>query len=495
MRTSRSSLNKAARHAARASRLTRLALCGLLAISAASIASEQVPRSLEREELPSPSRPTAVSHEAADAVTHERDLEEVKTTDQDDSRSARENAGETAMPRAGERMEQEQEIRHRAPPDRGSLMGQGPSSLPLPGYRTPADPTPSRAAVDQEYEPEELLLVSSSMSEAIQAARDLGALRFRIKHRQALEHLDMVLSVFRLPADSDARRQLQIATQRLPRLQLELNHRYGLLASRQQMAQGMIQFSHAETGCLSDAHVGLLDTAVNLQHPALIDRDIELLQLAPSPPASRSHGTAIASLWVGNHEMGFLPMMPRARVSVAAVFRQGDARPDTTTDILLAGLDWLLGQGVEAINLGLGGPYNRLLDLALDRLLARDVLLVASAGNQGPGASPTYPAAQPGVFAATAVDASRQLYRQANRGPYIDFAAPGVQVWAASETGTAYHTGTSFAAPFVLAVLLAEKRLGQDWGQNARESALDLGPKGKDDSYGWGLVRWPTACG
>lgn len=454
-----------------------LVLCALLAISSASFAAE--------------------------TATDERRLDEPRSADLEGYRSEPQKVGdtatsasETATQSAIEEGKDAPETRRRAPPGRGSLMGQGPSSLPLPDYRTPSAAAPSGAAIAEDYEPEELLLVSNSMSEAIEAARDLGTLQFRIKHRQALEQLGMVLSVFRLPPNSDARRQLQTATQRLPHLQLELNHRYGLLAySRQQMAQGMIQFPLNGTGCLTDARVGLLDTAVNLQHPALAGRRIELMQLAPPPLASSNHGTAIASLWLGHPDTGFLPLMPDASVSVAAVFRQGDTRSDTTTDLLLAGLDWLLGREVEAINLGLGGPHNRLLTLALEKILARDVLLVAAAGNQGPAAFPTYPAAQPGVIAATAVDANRHLYQNANRGAYIDFAAPGVQVWAASESGTAYHTGTSFASPFVLAALLAEKRLDQDWWQNSRESAQDLGPNGKDDSYGWGLVRWPAGCG
>ena len=39
-----------------------------------------------------------------------------------------------------------------------------------------------------------------------------------------------------------------------------------------------------------------------------------------------------------------------------------------------------------------------------------------------------YPAAYSGVVAVTAVDSRLEVYRRANRGDYIDIAAPGVNL-------------------------------------------------------------------
>jgi len=373
-------------------------------------------------------------------------------------------------------------------------MGQGPSSLPWPNFPNAAPPAPDAPADETNHEPDELLMLTSSMPEAIEAARILSHLSFRIKSRQSLEHLDIVLSVFRLPSGSDTRQLQRQAAQYLPDATLALNHRYTLQSARHQAGQQLIGFTPNQTACLSDVHVGLLDTSVNLQHPALSERAIELMPLARPPLASTSHATAIASLWLGRPDAGFLPLMPDAKLSVAAVFRDTPRGPDTTAALLLAGLDWLLGQQVKAVNLALGGPENPLLSSALETLLNHDILLVAAAGNQGHDATPLYPAAQTGILAITAVDARQQIYRDANRGQQIDFAAPGVQVWAASDEGTAYHTGTSFAVPFALAVILAEKQSGQKALENTRANATDLGPLGRDDIFGWGLVRWPDNC-
>ena len=58
--------------------------------------------------------------------------------------------------------------------------------------------------------------------------------------------------------------------------------------------------------------------------------------------------------------------------------------------------------------------------------LARGHLLVAAVGNDGPAARPLYPAAFEPVVAVTAVDKQKKIYRWANQGPQVDFAAWGV---------------------------------------------------------------------
>lgn len=382
-----------------------------------------------------------------------------------------------------------------------SLMGRGPSSLTPSVWPSPEEGESTHAFVQhtanehQDFEPGELVLLSDNMADAIASARQLAAYQLRIKRRQRLEKLGMVVSVFRLPAGLDTLGLLMKVRRDLPSLQLDLNHRYRLMkGTRQRYGQEMIALPAGAMTCLANVRIGLLDTTVNLAHPALAGRSIDMLQLAGRTPAPGNHGTAIASLWVGDPGQGFTPMMGKAAISAAAVFRQRGSDIDTTTDILARGMDWLLGQQVDAINLSLGGRENRILNAILQRLLAEDILLVAAAGNLGPKGPAVYPASLPGVVAATAVDAHRRLYSLANQGDYIDFAGPGVDVWAANEEGVSYHTGTSFAVPFVLASLLATRYQSDNWLAEARESAIDLGSAGKNARYGWGLVQWPSGC-
>jgi subtilisin family serine protease len=115
-------------------------------------------------------------------------------------------------------------------------------------------------------------------------------------------------------------------------------------------------------------------------------------------------------------------------------------------------------------------------------------------GNDGPAAPPLYPASYPHVVGVTAVDAHRRVLIEAARGNQVMFAARGADM-SAADVGGKYSAirGTSFAAPIV-AALLAQTVTAPDLsGSNAAidalaQSAVDLGPKGRDLTYGFGLV-------
>ena len=112
---------------------------------------------------------------------------------------------------------------------------------------------------------------------------------------------------------------------------------------------------------------------------------------------------------------------------------------------------------------------------------------------------PPYPAAYPGVVAVTAVSRDKLVYRMANRGEHIDFAAPGVQIRQAAEGGGySAASGTSLASPFVAAVLAISAdrngRVGAEQLATLASAAEDLGRRGFDPIYGHGLIR-PLARG
>ena len=121
-------------------------------------------------------------------------------------------------------------------------------------------------------------------------------------------------------------------------------------------------------------------------------------------------------------------------------------------------------------------------------------MLVAAAGNNGPRAPEAYPGAYPEVIAVTATDMDDKLLVVANRGRYVSVAAPGVDIFvAAPNGGYGFTTGTSVATAHVsgLAALLLERdpTLTPDAVQAIlMRTAKDLGPAGRDDQYGAGLV-------
>jgi subtilisin family serine protease len=135
----------------------------------------------------------------------------------------------------------------------------------------------------------------------------------------------------------------------------------------------------------------------------------------------------------------------------------------------------------------------------IKRALAADVAIVAAAGNGGPGAAPAFPAAYPGVVAVTAVDENGQVYRRANRGDYISFAARGVHVESEYESASSKAktvSGTSFASPVVAAAIARRLDPSAAVGNvidSLKSEARDLGAPGRDAIYGWGELLIPKA--
>jgi subtilisin family serine protease len=243
----------------------------------------------------------------------------------------------------------------------------------------------------------------------------------------------------------------------------------------------------------------MIDTGIDSKHPLLAGRRLTTRSLLPAGVRSAppDHGTATAALLIGNTDAsGFAGLLPDAQLYAANVFRsRGRKDVDTTAEWIVVALDWLAGEKVQVINLSLGGPRNLLVEAAVRRLLERGVGIVAAAGNGGASAPPVYPAAQPGVIATTAVDAKLKVYRKANRGDYIRFAAPGVDVWtAAPGQGGVYVSGTSYATPFVTAALAAAGARPEAI-KGLERRARDLGDAGRDPVYGVGLIQAPAACG
>jgi subtilisin family serine protease len=257
------------------------------------------------------------------------------------------------------------------------------------------------------------------------------------------------------------------------------------------------------TGCGAPVRIGIVDTGLNPDHAALKGADIEVTRIAPEDysPSDAIHGTAVAALLVGDPESRVPGLLPGARlIAVDAFYKDAnDERADAFT--LVRALDSLAQEGVQVINLSLAGPPNTVLENTLDQLVdQREIIIVAATGNAGPRAEPAYPAAHDSVIAVTAVDRGGTAYRRAGRGPHVDLAAQGVEVWtAASIEGARWKTGTSFAAPFVTAAaslwLQHDPMLSPD-AVRARliRRAADLGPEGRDDIYGHGLLDLGGTC-
>lgn len=259
-----------------------------------------------------------------------------------------------------------------------------------------------------------------------------------------------------------------------------------------------------ESACGRTVAIGMIDTGINETHDTFAGARLDLRRLSQDDfdPSRAVHGTAIAALFVGDPTTRSPGLVPGSRLVAVDAFHRvgGDERADVFKLVEAVGV--LAGQDVGVINLSLAGPPNTVLAGLMDRLVfEQDIVVAAAVGNLGPNAEPAYPAAYDPVIAVTAVDRNLSVYRRAVRGPHVDLAAPGVDVWtAASISGARPKTGTSFAVPFVsaAAAMLRETRPDLDAAAiegELRRLARDAGDPGPDPIFGAGLVSINGLCG
>lgn len=264
-----------------------------------------------------------------------------------------------------------------------------------------------------------------------------------------------------------------------------------------------IQWKNELQSCSKGMRIGVIDTDVDHHHPAFSARPqrIGMGTFIPEgkTPAPNWHGTGVVALLAGDPSSGTPGLIPDGEFYAAGVFftdPSGDFATDTVS--ILKALDWMSALNVKVVNMSFAGPRDELVQKAIARLAGKGMVFVAAAGNEGPTAAPSYPAAYKQVMAVTAVNRELRNYAYANRGGHIDVAAPGVRIWTAvPDAQEGYRSGTSFAAPYVTAIVAtmlngSPRRQKDDLLSLLR--IVDLGPPGRDPIYGHGLLMAPAGC-
>lgn len=447
-----------------------------------------------------------------------------ETRDDRDQRSARGKSAER---------EERDDTRHEARPPatlveaferlfkpsspKGPISAQKPGTVPRPFV---VGPLP--AIGTKSYSTGEVLAVNLSTA-AISRARERG---FVVEKSAPLSRLKSSITRLIPPAGMDAAQARTLLHGELPTEQFALNRIYrvyraanqglsrqaertaparvgGSVACEKDHCTGreIIQWKDRLRACSKGLRVGVIDTGVDHLHPAFEAVRLKIDSFLPEGrlPAPNWHGTGVLSLLAGNPSSGTAGLIPHSEFHAANVFfadDTGDFATDTVS--LLKALDWMSAFDVKIINMSFTGPKDELVQKAIAGMSGKGVIFVAAAGNDGPAAPPGYPAAYKQVVAVTAVNKSLRNFPYANRGAHIDVAAPGVEIWTAvPDAREGYHTGTSFAAPYVTAILATIANSAPRRQKKELLSLLptvDLGPPGRDPIYGQGLLVAPDGC-
>lgn len=237
------------------------------------------------------------------------------------------------------------------------------------------------------------------------------------------------------------------------------------------------------------------------------------------------HATHVAGTIAGSGAQSrgvYKGVAPDAALVDVQVFR---APNETSSSIVLAGLDWVLSNGerygIRVASVSLGGKPSDGTDAVsrgVDRAVERGLVVVAAAGNIGPGPGTiTAPGAAEKAITVGAVDKSKRVASYSSRGPTSDgrtkpdLVAPGTTIVSTLPPVTSSaplailgggaetlfygaRSGTSMAAPHVAGVVALMLEANSDLAPDEVRrillaTAQDLGESGPDDATGFGFVN------
>ncbi len=236
--------------------------------------------------------------------------------------------------------------------------------------------------------------------------------------------------------------------------------------------------------------VAVIDSGIDARHPELAGAIADSFDALGSKEGPHVHGTGVAGAIVAHARL--MGSAPAARILAIRAFGSAPKGAESTTFVVLKGLDYAAGHGARIINMSFAGPKDPLIERGIAAIAARGILMVAASGNAGPKSPPLYPAANASVIAVSATDAQDKLFAASNRGAYIAVAAPGVDIFLpAPDEKYQMTSGTSFSAAYVsgLAALMLERNPAlkpADVRAILMTTARDLGAPGRDDLFGAG---------
>ncbi|MFH8475269.1 type VII secretion-associated serine protease mycosin [Streptomyces sp. NPDC018000] len=211
------------------------------------------------------------------------------------------------------------------------------------------------------------------------------------------------------------------------------------------------------------------------------------------------HGTKVAGI-IAAREMkgtGFTGLAPDATI---IPIQQNDAEGHGTAQSLADSIRYAANEAdADIINISQDTANAvkpaPVLKQEVDAALAKEIVIVASAGNDGLGGNvkETYPASYDGVLAVAASDRNNERAAFSQSGDFVGVAAPGVDmISTVPGGGHCADNGTSFSAPYVAGVAALIKAEHKDWTQEQIvaqiQQTAERSIAGHDRRVGWGVV-------
>jgi thermitase len=249
--------------------------------------------------------------------------------------------------------------------------------------------------------------------------------------------------------------------------------------------------------------VGIVDTGVNQSHEDLTGKTVNCASANVLTGAvaegscadDNDHGSHVSGTIAGiaNNGRGVAGVAFNSQLAHCKALH-GPLGMGSTAGVANC-ITYLHSRGAKVISMSLGGGASTTLQTAVANAWqnGNGAVLVAAAGNDG-DATLNYPAAYAQVISVAATDRNDARASFSNENADVEIAAAGVDVVSTVRSGYAAFSGTSMATPHVSAVAALV------WGKNPAFTAAqvrskldasvdDLGPAGRDASFGFGRVN------
>jgi thermitase len=256
--------------------------------------------------------------------------------------------------------------------------------------------------------------------------------------------------------------------------------------------------------------IGIVDTGIDQTHTDLSGKTVNC---ANAIGGLLTQGNCVDDNMHGTHVAGTIAAKANNTAGVAGVAFNASlaickglhtaAGTGLTSDIANC-INWTHQQGAKVISMSLGGGASSTLQSAVQNAwkggAANGSVLIAAAGNDG-DSTVNYPAGYAEVMSVAATDHSDARASFSNANADVEVAAPGVDILSTIPGGQYMElSGTSMAAPHTSGVAgVLWQLFPADTAAGIRSRLIstvdDLGPAGRDASFGFGRVNLCKAAG
>ncbi len=273
-----------------------------------------------------------------------------------------------------------------------------------------------------------------------------------------------------------------------------------LMAQTTPYGYNMVQANQLFQSDTSARKVCIIDTGYNLGHPDLPGQNDGVTGQGNNSAVGNwyndgnGHGTHVAgTISAYDNSEGVIGVYPGVNLHIVKIF--DDSGSWTYASDIITAIDQCQDAGADVVNMSLGGAGSSSAEAsAMQGFVDDNMLLVAAAGNDG-NSSLSYPASYDAVVSVAAVDSGKNRASYSQYNSQVEISGPGSSVYSTYPSSSyATLSGTSMATPHVAGAAALVWSFHPQCSASQIRSALnataeDRGSSGRDNYYGYGIVR------